>query len=186
MAKKNKKANWKKKHETMLKHEAAGKITAEKAKAKKADKKVVVVKGKNLKRMGIIPRDEKLKRFRTEDMQLTMDCEEIIRPQKRRKRFETKEEEEKGRAEEDAEKAAARVAANDGDIDFDALTQTMDSSSSGGLATKQTTATEEWVNKKKKYDWGGSKKFSGFRSKEWKIKNGFTAEEFKEVQYTFL
>ena len=82
MSKKNKKGAWRKKHEEAVRLE---KLRTQELKKKKRKKKVVV-KGKNLKRMGIIPKDQRLlksKRSRSDDMVVVEDGQ--ARPSKRRK-----------------------------------------------------------------------------------------------------
>jgi hypothetical protein len=139
MAKKNKKAAWKKKHEEAIRRE---KLRTEELNKKKRKTKVVV-KGKNLKRMGVIPKHQrlqKLKRNRSGSDDMSVDEVKSARSSKRRK------------------------LAADGTND----SSPMSNEDAPPAVTEDPieTASQKWVSKELQYDWSKKKKFQVHKVRE--------------------
>ena len=154
MSKKNKKAAWKRRNEQAI--ELEKKRLAD-LKKRKRDKKVTV-KGKNLKRMGVIPKTQKLQKTKRTADDMMVDTSD--RPMKRRRMVpEPKEENEM--------------------VDVSKT----ESERVGERPVSETPITQ-WVEKELKYDWSRKKKFQGHRNKEFKaqigMKGSAAASEFKK------
>ena len=129
MSKKNKKAAWKRRNQQALILEK--KRLEELAKKKKPKK--VVVKGKNLKRMGIIPKNQKLQKIKRTVDDMTDDGERQQQGPSKRRRVTPKKEEDENKMED--------VAKGLGERDV------------------EDTPIAAWVGKELQYDWSTKKKF---------------------------